>query len=61
MPDVKRIVSMVIETYAAERTRLYALRAQGAPIANHEIERLESIWFKRFGSIIGWWETPHQR
>jgi hypothetical protein len=24
-----------------------------------EIERREGLWFKRFGSIIGWWETPH--
>jgi len=23
-----------------------------------EIEHREGIWFKRFGSIIGWWETP---
>ena len=25
-----------------------------------EIERREGIRFKRYGSIIGWWETPHQ-
>jgi len=24
-----------------------------------EIERREGLGFKRFGSIIGWWETPH--
>jgi fructose 1,6-bisphosphatase len=23
-----------------------------------EIERRERLWFKRYGSIIGWWETP---
>jgi hypothetical protein len=23
-----------------------------------EIERREGVWFKRYGSIIGWWETP---
>ena len=23
-----------------------------------EIERREKLWFKRYGSIIGWWETP---
>jgi len=23
-----------------------------------EIERKEKLWFKRYGSIIGWWETP---
>ena len=23
-----------------------------------EIERREELWFKRYGSIIGWWETP---
>ena len=23
-----------------------------------EIERREEIWFKRYGSIIGWWESP---
>ncbi len=25
-----------------------------------EIERREKLWFKRYGSIIGWWETPQQ-
>ena len=25
-----------------------------------EIERREKVWFKRFGSIIGWWEQPMQ-
>jgi len=25
-----------------------------------EIEGREEIWFKRYGSIIGWWETPQQ-
>jgi hypothetical protein len=25
-----------------------------------EIERRERIWFKRYGSIIGWWETPRR-
>jgi len=25
-----------------------------------EIERREEIWFKRYGSIIAWWETPQQ-
>jgi hypothetical protein len=25
-----------------------------------EIERREGVWFKRFGSIIGWWEQPVQ-
>ena len=25
-----------------------------------EIERREEIWFKRCGSIIGWWETPQR-
>ncbi len=25
-----------------------------------EIERREGFWFKRYGSIIGWWETPQQ-
>jgi len=24
-----------------------------------EIEHREQLWFKRFGSIIGWWEPPH--
>jgi hypothetical protein len=24
------------------------------------IERREKLWFKRYGSIIGWWETPRQ-
>ena len=24
-----------------------------------EIERREGLWFKRHGSIIGWWEAPH--
>ena len=24
-----------------------------------EIEHREQLWFKRFGSIIGWWESPH--
>ena len=23
-----------------------------------EIERREELWFKRYGSIIGWWESP---
>jgi hypothetical protein len=23
-----------------------------------EIEQREGLWFKRYGSIIGWWETP---
>jgi hypothetical protein len=25
-----------------------------------EIERRERIWFKRYGTIIGWWETPRR-
>jgi hypothetical protein len=25
-----------------------------------EIERREGLWFKRFSSIIGWWEEPQQ-
>ena len=25
-----------------------------------EIERREEIWFKRYGTIIGWWETPQR-
>ncbi len=25
-----------------------------------EIERREKLWFKRLGSIIGWWETPQR-
>jgi hypothetical protein len=25
-----------------------------------EIERREGLWFKRYGSIIGWWETPRR-
>ena len=25
-----------------------------------EIERREGCWFKRYGSIIGWWEGPHR-
>ena len=25
-----------------------------------EIEHREQLWFKRFGSIIGWWEAPHR-
>ena len=26
-----------------------------------EIEKREGIWFKRYGSIIGWWEEPNQK
>jgi hypothetical protein len=25
-----------------------------------EIEHREGLWFKRYGSIIGWWETPQR-
>ena len=25
-----------------------------------EIEHREELWFKRHGSIIGWWEAPHR-
>jgi hypothetical protein len=25
-----------------------------------EIEHREKLWFRRFGSIIGWWEVPHR-
>jgi hypothetical protein len=25
-----------------------------------EIERREEIWFKRYGSIIGWWDSPRR-
>jgi hypothetical protein len=26
-----------------------------------EIEQREGLWFKRYGSIIGWWEAPNKR
>jgi hypothetical protein len=26
-----------------------------------EIEQKEGLWFKRYGSIIGWWEAPNRR
>jgi hypothetical protein len=41
-------------------TPLIIHHASGLAHWIREIERREEIWFKRYGSIIGWWETPQQ-
>lgn len=44
----------------AHSTPLIIHHASGLGHWIREIERLEGLWFKRFGSIIGWWETPYR-
>jgi hypothetical protein len=41
-------------------TPLIIQHASGLGDWIREIERREQLWFKRFGSIIGWWQTPHR-
>jgi hypothetical protein len=41
-------------------TPLIIHHASGLAHWIREIERREKLWFKRYGSIIGWWETPQQ-
>ena len=40
-------------------TTLIIHHASGLGDWIREIEQGEQLWFKRFGSIIGWWEAPH--
>ena len=40
-------------------TPLIIQHASGLGDWIREIEHREQLWFKRFGSIIGWWEAPH--
>ena len=39
-------------------TPLIIQHASGLGDWIREIEHREQLWFKRFGSIIGWWEAP---
>jgi hypothetical protein len=45
----------------AHSTPLIIHHASGLGQWIREIERIEGLWFKRIGSIIGWWEEPHRR
>lgn len=45
----------------AHSTPLIIHHASGLGHWIREIERREQLWFKRYGSIIGWWEPPHFR
>jgi hypothetical protein len=40
-------------------TPLIVHHASGLGDWIREIERRERMWFKRFGSIIDWWDSPH--
>jgi hypothetical protein len=44
----------------AHSTPLIIHHASGLGQWVREIERREGLWFKRYGSIIGWWETAHR-
>jgi len=44
----------------AHSTPLIIHHASGLGHWIREIERREGLWFKRYGSIIGWWEVPHR-
>ena len=44
----------------AHSTPLIIHHASGLGHWIREIERIERLWFKRNGSIIGWWEAPHR-
>ncbi len=41
-------------------TPLIIHHASGLGDWMREIEERERLWFRRFGSIIGWWEAPHK-
>ena len=41
-------------------TPLIVHHASGLGDWIREIEHREGLWFKRHGSIIGWWEAPHR-
>ena len=41
-------------------TPLIVHHASGLGDWIREIEHREGLWFKRYGSIIGWWETPQR-
>jgi hypothetical protein len=45
----------------AHSTPLIIHHASGLGHWIREIERIEALCFKRYGSIIGWWEAPHRR
>ncbi len=41
-------------------TPLIIHHASGLGDWMREIEERERLWFRRYGSIIGWWEAPHK-
>jgi hypothetical protein len=45
----------------AHSTPLIIHHASGLGQWIREIEHREGLWFKRYGSIIGWWEAPRRR
>ena len=45
----------------AHSTPLIIHHASGLGDWIREIERRERLWFKRYGTVIGWWDTPRHR
>jgi len=41
-------------------TPLIIHHASGLADWIREIERREGLWFKRYGTVIGWWDAPHR-
>jgi hypothetical protein len=41
-------------------TPLIIQHASGLGDWIREIEQREGLWFKRYGSIIGWWDEPNR-
>ncbi len=41
-------------------TPLIIHHASGLADWIREIERRERLWFKRYGTVIGWWDDPHR-
>ncbi|UCE55483.1 MAG: hypothetical protein JSV31_08590 [Desulfobacterales bacterium] len=67
--DTKEISARIQKTIYLYGLQNDILPAHSTPLIIHhasglgdwirEIELREGLWFKRYGSIIGWWEAPH--
>jgi hypothetical protein len=66
--DTKEITARIQQTMSIYGLPNDILPPHSTPLIIHhasglgdwirEIEQREGLWFKRFGSIIGWWEAP---
>jgi radical SAM superfamily enzyme YgiQ (UPF0313 family) len=66
--DTKEIAARIQQTMSIYGLPNDILPPHSTPLIIHhasglgdwirEIERREGLWFKRYGSIIGWWEAP---